>query len=603
MYNNLPAAHIDVKNELKHLLDNHQLLLISGEAGCGKTTQIPKIVLEHLGKKVVCTQPRIIPTHEIAKRVAEEMNVELGTTVGYRYRHNNMISDSTVLTYLTDGTLLKEAYIDPHFNSYGAIIIDEAHERSVIIDILLLFCKEALKVNTSLRVIIMSATINLEVFREYFKDSNLVEYHISGRLFEVERIYRKPGKNLKECLIKTINSLSTTGDILIFMTTKKEIDRYVKEFSQIYTDYKVYALYSGLPRHTVSIVTEPDTETRKIIFSTNVGETSLTIKGIKFVIDPGFVFTAFFCPKLGGQIMKKMKISQSSSIQRTGRAGRVEHGIGILLYTEKSYDNMLKYDIPHIEKNDITSELLSLFFLLKQTSKVREFLNKLIIVPASITLDYSLNLLKKYKAIVDKPTYNGITKYGFKIAKMSIHPTQAYCIYEAKKKNCGNEMIMLLSLLDANTSLEDFIIRDPIDKDVKLPSIFKKHQDTTSDHITLLKIFNEFLETDHEVVWCKDNGISYSKFITATYTREQLAYQINCTLQPIHITKRRKQHIINILAEGYYNNIAKELIRVYDNKPVKNGITMVDDVEDEIVFTNICAFEKKRVISIISKLI
>lgn len=599
-YKALPAAQEYVKNRLIDILNKNQIILVSGEPGCGKTTLIPQHILHHMnGKKVICTQPRIIPTYEIAKRVASQMKVELGKDVGYRYRHNNFTSSVTVLSYVTDGTLLKEAYKDSMFSQYGAIIIDEAHERSTIIDLLLLFCKKALMNGAEIKVIIMSATIDLKIFKEYFKTLKVDELFIPGKLFEVSRIYQKPKKSLKESIVNVIQSiLDKKGDILIFLCTKKEIDLHVKEFSEKFKEFKVYPLYSGLPIVDVKNATDPDSlGIRKIIFSTNVGETSLTIKGVTHVIDPGFVFSSLFSPKLGGQIMKKCQISQSSSIQRTGRAGRIENGVGILLYTETKFKKMEISDEPQIKKDDITSEILSLFYLLKQTRKVLEFLDNLITPPSPETVEYSFKLLQEYRAITSKPTYSGILRQGFKLANISIHPTQAHCIVEAKKIGCGNEMLHLMSLIDISTSLGDFVLQK---KKNILPKIFYENKHQSGDHITLLNIYGEYLNTEDQYEWCQNNNLNFSRFEIATYTRDQLSYQTNINIEQIHLTNKRSKNIISILHKVYFHNIAINLIRLSDKNPIKIGLTLLDSPHDKIVFTNLCSFNKNIVVNLAS---
>lgn len=296
----------DAYPQLNDILDSHQVIIIQGETGSGKTTQIPQFILHEgyaFDKIIACTQPRRVAAMSVARRVAEEMDVELGQEVGYSVRFEELSSPKTILKYLTDGMLLREAMSDPRLEKYSVIILDEAHERTLSTDILIGLLKELLKQRSDLKLVIMSATLEAEKFQLYFRNAPLLS--IPGRLFPVDLLYsQNPEENYPIATVKTviqIHSFEDPGDILVFLTGEEEIEYVCKLIRKEVTKYgesvgrlSVVPLYSSLPPSAQQKIFDPAPPHnsraiagRKVIVSTNVAETSLTIDGIVYVIDSG----------------------------------------------------------------------------------------------------------------------------------------------------------------------------------------------------------------------------------------------------------------------------------------------------------------------------
>jgi pre-mRNA-splicing factor ATP-dependent RNA helicase DHX15/PRP43 len=298
----------DFKKELEDDVRKNQVVVVEGETGSGKTTQIPQFLLPMLGegKCIACTQPRRVAAMSIAKRVSEEMDVQMGEEVGYTIRFEDQTSPKTILKFMTDGMLLREAMIDPLMSKYGIIVLDEAHERTLSTDVLMGLLKEVLQKRADIKLVVMSATLDAERFQKYFNDAPLVK--VPGRTFPVDIFYTpEPEKDYVEAALRTvlqIHQYESSGDILVFLTGEEEIEQMcarvrgeVQQFDpNTCGPVDVYPLYSSLPPGEQQKIFKPAPSPRvpggvpgrKIVISTNIAETSLTIDGIVFVVDPGF---------------------------------------------------------------------------------------------------------------------------------------------------------------------------------------------------------------------------------------------------------------------------------------------------------------------------
>ncbi|KAG0339114.1 DEAH-box ATP-dependent RNA helicase prp43 [Podila horticola] len=335
------------RKEFLDLIQNNQVVILVGETGSGKTTQIPQfMVFDELpafkGKKIACTQPRRLAAMSVAQRVAEEMDVVMGQEVGYNIRFEDCTSQKTMLQYMTDGMLLREAMNDPLLSRYSAIILDEAHDRTLSTDILMGLMKEIIKKRSDLKVVVMSATLDAGKFQKYFDDAPLMS--VPGRTFPVEIYYTpEPESDYLEAAIFTalqIHRTEDTGDILLFLTGEEEIEdacRKIKAEADQMPDagpIKVLPLYSTLPPQAQKRIYEdaPAPRTpggrpgRKVVVSTNLAETSLTIDGIVYVIDPGFSKQKVYNPRIRVESLLVSPISKASAQQRSGRAGRTRPG-------------------------------------------------------------------------------------------------------------------------------------------------------------------------------------------------------------------------------------------------------------------------------------
>jgi pre-mRNA-splicing factor ATP-dependent RNA helicase DHX15/PRP43 len=380
---NLPVHQ--QRDEFLKIFQNNQIMVFVGETGSGKTTQIPQFVLfddlPHLnGKQVACTQPRRVAAMSVAARVADELDVKLGEEVGYNIRFENKTSDKTILKYMTDGMLLREAMEDHLLSRYSVIMLDEAHERTLATDILMGLLKNLIKKRKDLKIIIMSATLESKKFQSYFNDAPLLT--VPGRTHPVE-IYYTPEyqKDYLDSAIRTVLQIHATedeGDILMFLTGEEEIEDAVRKIS-LETDQliregqcgqlAIYPLYGSLPPYQQQRIFDPAPPNtngkigRKCIVSTNIAETSLTIDGVVYVIDPGFSKQKVYNPRIRVESLLVSPISKASAQQRAGRAGRTKPGKCFRLYTEEAFKKeLIDQSYPEILRSNLSSTVLEVNF-------------------------------------------------------------------------------------------------------------------------------------------------------------------------------------------------------------------------------------------------
>lgn len=367
-YHNLYRKRItlpvfEYRADFMRLLAEHQCIVLVGETGSGKTTQIPQWCVEFansMGKKgVACTQPRRVAAMSVAQRVSEEMDVILGQEVGYSIRFEDCSSAKTLLKYMTDGMLLREAMSDPMLETYQVILLDEAHERTLATDILMGVLKEVIRQRSDLKLVVMSATLDAGKFQQYFDNAPLM--NVPGRTHPVEIFYTpEPERDYLEAAIRTVIQIhmceEMEGDILMFLTGQEEIEeackrvkREIDNLGPEIGELKCIPLYSTLPPNMQQKIFEPAPPKRangavgrKIVISTNIAETSLTIDGVVFVIDPGFAKQKVYNPRIRVESLLVSPISKASAQQRAGRAGRTRPGKCFRLYTEKAYKNEMQ---------------------------------------------------------------------------------------------------------------------------------------------------------------------------------------------------------------------------------------------------------------------
>ena len=328
-----------LKRDLMKAIHDNRILVVIGETGSGKTTQMTQYMIEmglHKRGRIGCTQPRRVAAMSVSKRVAEEFGCKLGQEVGYCIRFEDCTSPSTIIKYMTDGMLLREALIDSELNQYSCIILDEAHERSLDTDVLFGLLKKAMKQRSDLKLIVTSATLDAEKFSEYFNDSFI--FRIPGRMFPVKVLFSKtPQSDYVEDALQTVQQIHLNepkGDILLFLTGQEEIDtacsaltERMKELGDDIPELLPLPVYSALPSDMQSKIFDPAPDgSRKCIVATNIAEASLTIDGIFYVVDPGFAKIKVYNPKLGMDSLEIAPISQASAKQRAGRAGRTGPG-------------------------------------------------------------------------------------------------------------------------------------------------------------------------------------------------------------------------------------------------------------------------------------
>lgn len=363
------------REELLQAVEDYQTIIIVGETGSGKTTQIPQYLVEagytNDGKKIGCTQPRRVAAMSVAARVSEEMNTKIGREVGYSIRFEDCTSEKTIIKYMTDGMLLREFLNEPDLNSYKVLIIDEAHERTLHTDILFGLVKDIAKYRKDLKILISSATLDAEKFSAYFDDAPI--FRIPGRRYPVTTYYTKsPEADYLAAAVTTTMQIHLTqpdGDILVFLTGQEEIESLQERLVFIGKKLKgkmkeliVVPIYASLPPELQAEIFKPTPiGSRKVVLATNIAETSITIDGISYVIDPGFCKMNTYNPRNGLESLVITPCSRASANQRSGRAGRVGPGKCFRLYTAWAFKNeMDENTIPEIQRTNLGNVVLLL---------------------------------------------------------------------------------------------------------------------------------------------------------------------------------------------------------------------------------------------------
>lgn len=530
------------QSKLLEAVAANQIVVIEGETGSGKTTQIPQFLVEvgyaTPGKSCVgCTQPRRVAATSIATRVAEEMDVTLGKTVGYTIRFED-ISDpnETVLKFLTDGMLLREAMSDPLLSRYSCIVLDEAHERTLATDVLMGLLMEVLpkrkkgSKHGELKVVVMSATLDAEKFQEYFGGAPLMK--VPGRTFPVEVFYTaEPERNYVEAATRTaiqIHQCEGPGDILVFLTGEQEIEQACEEIrlgaqdmGKDASELVVYPLYSSLPPAQQRKIFTPapgpkvvgGKPGRKVVVSTNIAETSLTIDGIVYVIDPGFSKQKVYNPRIRVESLLVSPISRASARQRSGRAGRTRPGKCFRLYTEQSFHNDLQETTyPEILRSKMSNVVLTLKKLGIDDLVHFDFMDP----PAPETLMRALEVLNYLGALDDE---GDMTDLGRQMAELPLDPQLSKMLICSPDYNCSDEIVSIV----ASMSVPQIFLR-PRENAKAADEAKAQFVDNTSDHITLLNAYATYEEVPQAERrdWCWNNFINDRSISSAESVKKQL---------------------------------------------------------------------------------
>ncbi|MCX7122209.1 MAG: ATP-dependent RNA helicase HrpA [Gammaproteobacteria bacterium] len=479
------AAHFD---EIEQLLAQHQVILVAGETGSGKSTQLPQLCL-HLGYAreglIGHTQPRRIAAKSIASRIAEELKVSLGSTVGYQVRFNESCSPSTQIKVMTDGILLAEIGHDPLLKRYSLLIIDEAHERSLNIDFLLGFLKKMLPRRPDLKVIITSATLEHERLAAYF---NAPLITVEGRSHPIEIRYR-PEASLMSALIDLHQR--ARGDVLVFLPTERDIREYRKKLVERFPRHEILALYARLPLSAQQKVFHPGNSAR-IILATNVAETSLTVPRVLHVIDSGQARVSRFNSKLKIQRLPIEPISQANAKQRAGRAGRVAPGICIRLYEEADLLNRPAYLEPEILRTNLSAVILQMMQL--RLGSLEDF--DLLDPPPRALIHEGYAELFELQAI---DAQKKLTSLGRQISRFSLDPRLARMLCEAHQNRTLAEVAVIVSNLSTQDPREY-----PEEQLSKAKALHQRYAHPDSEFLTILKLW--------QTVMAETEGLSKNKF-------------------------------------------------------------------------------------------
>lgn len=585
------------RDEFLKIFQSTQIMVFVGETGSGKTTQIPQFVLyddmPHLsGTQVACTQPRRVAAMSVAKRVADEMDVNLGEEVGYSIRFENKTSPKTILKYMTDGMLLREAMEDHMLARYSCIILDEAHERTLATDILMGLLKQITLRRPDLKIIIMSATLDAEKFQNYFNGAPLLA--VPGRTHPVE-IYYTPEyqKDYLDAAIRTVLQIHATedqGDVLLFLTGEEEIEDACRKI-QLEADelvreqgcgpLKVYPLYGSLPPNQQQKIFEEAPENhkpngrpgRKVIVSTNIAETSLTIDGIVYVVDPGFSKQKVYNPRIRVESLLVSPISKASAQQRAGRAGRTRPGKCFRLYTEEAFNKELIEQLyPEILRSNLASTVLELKKLGVDDLVHFDFMDP----PAPETMMRALEELNYLQCLSDE---GDLTALGRLASIFPLDPMLAVMLIGSPGFKCSEEILTIVALL----SVPNVFVR-PAAARKRADEIKMSFAHPDGDHLTLLNVYEGFNSDDAYNVglhqWCRDNFLSYRSLLSARNVRSQLGrimerhdLELNSTdfTNPQYWDNIRKA-----LAAGFFMQVAKK-------KSGNKGFLTIKDNQDVLV--------------------
>ena len=517
--------------EIKKAIAENQITIICGETGSGKTTQLPKICLE-LGRGAAGlighTQPRRLAARSVAERIAEELKSEIGSAVGYKVRFTDHTSRDACVKLMTDGILLAETQTDRYLATYDTIIIDEAHERSLNIDFLLGYLKQLLPRRPDLKVIITSATIDAERFSQHFNGAPVLE--VSGRTYPVEILYRPLTSKdeddaeveLTDAIVDAADELARhgEGDILVFLPGEREIREAAEALrkSTLRRNDEILPLFARLSHAEQHKIFHPTGAKRRIVLATNVAETSLTVPGIKYVIDTGLARVKRYSARAKVEQLHVEKISQAAARQRSGRCGRVSAGVCIRLFSEEDFNSRTEFTDPEIVRSNLAAVILRMAALKLGDVAAFPFLE----APDQRYINDGFQVLLELGAVNE---HNGLTKLGEQMARLPIDPKIARILLAAKKHDCMAEILVIASALS---------IQDPRERPLEArDAAAKAHErftDKQSDFLAYLNIWDSFqrerdkgLSNKQLVQWCRQYFLSHLRMREWRELHHQLA--------------------------------------------------------------------------------
>jgi len=572
---NLPM--FPYREQLLAAVEAHQVIIIVGETGSGKTTQIPQYLHESgfsKAGKIGCTQPRRVAAMSVAARVAQEMGVKLGREVGYSIRFEDCTSEQTLVKYMTDGMLLREFLSEPDLGSYSCMMIDEAHERNLHTDVLFGLVKDVARFRPDLKLLISSATLDAEKFSEYFDYAPI--FRIPGRRYPVDILYTKaPEADYLHAAVVTtlqIHVSQPPGDVLIFLTGQEEIEaaeellkQRTRGLGSKIGELIIAPIYANLPSDMQAKIFEPTPPgARKIVIATNIAETSLTIDGIKYVIDPGFCKQNSYNPRSGMESLQVTPISKASAMQRAGRAGRTSPGKCYRLYTAWAYQHELEDNTPpEIQRTNLGNVVLLLKSLGINDLVNFDFMDP----PPTETMFRALEQLYALGALNDR---GELTTLGRKMAEFPVDPMLAKMIIASEKFGVSEEVATIAAMVSVGGN----VFYRPKDKAVHADNAHKAfHRGNVGDHIALMHCYNSWAETNYASQWCFENFVQVRTMKRARDIRDQvLGLMERCEIDLIS-NAGDVEAIRRAVASGFFYHAAN-LQRNGSYKTVKNPQTV-----------------------------
>ncbi|VVC39805.1 Domain of unknown function DUF1605,Nucleic acid-binding, OB-fold,Helicase, C-terminal,Helicase-associated [Cinara cedri] len=549
-----------LKDELIKAVTDNQILIVIGETGSGKTTQITQYLAEAgftSRGKIGCTQPRRVAAMSVAKRVAEEFGCRLGQEVGYTIRFEDCTSPETAIKYMTDGMLLRECLVDFDLKNYSVVMLDEAHERTIHTDVLFGLLKQAVTKRKELKLIVTSATLDAVKFSQYFFEAPI--FTIPGRTFPVEVLYTKePETDYLDASLITVMQIhlrEPPGDVLLFLTGQEEIDtaceilyERMKSLGPDIPELIILPVYSALPSEMQTRIFEAAPPgSRKVVIATNIAETSLTIDGIYYVVDPGFVKQKVYNSKTGMDSLVVTPISQAQAKQRAGRAGRTGPGKCYRLYTERAYrDEMLPTPVPEIQRTNLATTVLQL-----KTMGINDLLHfDFMDAPPVESLIMALESLHSLSALDDEGL---LTRLGRRMAEFPLEPNLSKMLIMSVHLQCSEEILTIVSML----SVQNVFYR-PKDKQALADQKKAKFNQVEGDHLTLLAVFNSWKNNKFSNAWCYENFVQVRTLKRAQDVRKQLLGIMDRHKLDVVSAGKNTARIQKAICSGFFRNASKK---------------------------------------------
>ena len=549
-----------LKDQLIKAINDNQVLIVVGETGSGKTTQLTQYICEagFCARGIIgCTQPRRVAAMSVSKRVAEEYGCLLGQEVGYTIRFEDCTSEKTIIKYMTDGFLLREALIDSEMRSYSCIMLDEAHERSISTDVLFGLLKKAINLRPELKLIVTSATLDAVKFSEFFNNANI--FTIPGRTFPVEILYtREPETDYLDASLITVMQIHLNeppGDILLFLTGQEEIDtacevlyERMKSMGSEVPELIILPVYSALPSEMQSRIFDPAPPgSRKVVIATNIAETSLTIDGIYYVVDPGFVKQKVYNSKTGMDALVVTPISQAQAKQRAGRAGRTGPGKCYRLYTERAYrDEMLATPVPEIQRTNLAATVLQLKAMGINDLLHFDFMD----APPVEAMIHALELLHTLSALDDEGL---LTRLGRRMAEFPLDPNLSKMLIMSVNLQCSDEILTIVSML----SVQNVFYR-PKEKQEVADQKKAKFNQAEGDHLTLLAVYNAWKTNKFSSNWCYENFVQMRTLKRCQDVRKQLLGIMDRHRLDVVSCGKASSRVQKAICSGFFRNAAKK---------------------------------------------
>ncbi|CAP33531.2 Protein CBG15221 [Caenorhabditis briggsae] len=599
------------RGHILYMCERYRTLIIVGETGCGKSTQVPQFLLEFGwaddGRQIAITQPRRVAVVTLATRVAEETDTLLGHNIGYTVRFDDVSDEATKVKFMTDGLLLREILQDPMLSKYSIIMIDEAHERSCNTDILLGLLRKIMQVRNDLRIIVSSATLDAELFRDFFemnetgnpeKDTAAI-LSVEGRTHPVAVHHTKtPVPNYCQAAVDTVINIhkhEMPGDILVFLTGQDEVEdvceKLREEARKLRNCDKLWVVpcYGALPAsEQMKAFDSTPHGTRKVVVATNIAEASITIPGICYVIDTGYVKLRAVNANNGVESLMRVTVSQASAEQRAGRAGRIRPGKCYRLYPESEFRKFSEGTIPEIQRCHLAATILQLKALGVQNVHKFHYLSP----PPSWSMIQGLELLYALGAIDESSQLTD--PLGLQMAEFPLPPMHSKCLLKSAEFGCSDEIVTIVAMMQIqDVFLTPFRARHQAD------IIRKKFSVEEGDHMTMLNVFTKFVENGRSKKWCSDHFVNYRGLMRADNVRSQLVR----LLKRFEIPKVSCRGLINAsenirqcLVTGFFSQAAQyhytgKYMTVKENFPFNvykgSSIMFKKDYPKWVIFTEV----------------